>query len=79
MFAMQHLRHLQVRAMRLGRFDCPGCGPSLIVRYGVDETQVRCLRCAGTPIHLSLTDCLARHAGDLAARDAYELDRKSVV
>lgn len=73
MFRMQHLRHLQARALRLGGFVCPGCGPSLIFRYGLDETQVRCLRCAGTPIHLSLIDCLVKHAGDLAARDAYEL------
>ncbi len=70
---IQRLKSLKMQSMRLGRFRCPGCGPSLIARYGDDETQVRCVRCSGTPIHLSLMACLLRDGGDLAARDAYEL------
>lgn len=54
-------------------FRCPGCGPSLLLRLGDDETQVRCLRCRGTPVHLAVVDALAAHVGDLAQRDAYEL------
>jgi SAM-dependent methyltransferase len=54
-------------------FRCPACGPSLLLRLGEDETQVRCLRCRGTPVHLALVDALAVHVGDLARLDAYEL------
>lgn len=63
-----HIRKLQVRPFR-----CPGCGPSLLLRLGDDEMQVRCLRCRGTPVHLSLIAGLAAHVGRLAALDAYEL------
>jgi len=54
-------------------FRCPGCGPSLLLRLGDDETQVRCPRCRGTPVHLSLLDALAVHVGPLSRLDAYEL------
>lgn len=61
------------RRLALRPFRCPGCGPSLLLRLGDDETQVRCLRCRGTPVHLALVDALAAHAGDLSGLDAYEL------
>ena len=61
------------RRVALRRFACPACGPSLLLRLGDDETQVRCLRCRGTPVHLALVDALAVHVGDLSALDAYEL------
>ncbi|HEY0310777.1 MAG TPA: methyltransferase domain-containing protein [Luteimonas sp.] len=54
-------------------FRCPGCGPSLLLRWGADEMQVRCLRCRGTPVHLSLLAAIRAHVPGLAARRAYEL------
>jgi SAM-dependent methyltransferase len=63
----------RIRELRLRPFRCPGCGPSLLLRLGADEMQVRCLRCRGTPVHLSLMAALAIHAGRLGALDADEL------
>ena len=63
----------RIRDLRLRPFRCPGCGPSLLLRLGWDEMQVRCLRCRGTPVHLSLVAALASGVGRLSG------DRKSVV
>lgn len=54
-------------------FRCPACGPSLLLAWGADEMQVRCLRCRGTPVHLSLLAAIRAHVPALAARRAYEL------
>lgn len=67
------------RRVALRPFACPGCGPSLLLRLGDDETQVRCLRCRGTPVHLALLDALAVHVGGLAGMDAYELSSSGAV
>lgn len=63
----------RLRVLRARPFRCPGCGPSLLLRLGEDEMQVRCLRCRGTPVHLSLLAALSAHVGRLAALDACEL------
>ena len=54
-------------------FACPACGPSLLLRWGADEMQVRCLRCRGTPVHLSLLAAIRVHVPDPASCRAYEL------
>lgn len=59
--------------LRLAPLRCPGCGPSLLAVLGDDEMLVRCLRCRGTPVHLSLVAAVAAHVPGLAARRAYEL------
>ena len=59
--------------MKLRPFRCPACGPSLLLRWGSDEMQVRCLRCRGTPVHLSLLAAIRAHVPGLASRRAYEL------
>lgn len=69
----------RVRDLRLRPFQCPGCGPSLLLRLGSDEMLVRCLRCRGTPVHLSLLAALAAHVGRLADIDAYELSTTGAV
>lgn len=63
----------RIRDLRVRPFRCPGCGPSLLLRLGTDEMQVRCLRCRGTPVHLSLVAALTSHLGLLSGRDACEL------
>src|SRR5690606_4358359 len=57
----------------LAPLRCPGCGPSLLAVLGDDEMLVRCLRCRGTPVHLSLVAAVAAHVPGLATRRAYEL------
>ena len=59
--------------MKLRPFRCPACGPSLLLRWGSDEMQVRCLRCRGTPVHLSLLAAIRAHVPGLGSRRAYEL------
>jgi SAM-dependent methyltransferase len=63
----------RIRDLRLRPFRCPGCGPSLLLRLGDGEMQVRCLRCRGTPVHLSLVAALASRLGHLSGLDACEL------
>ncbi len=65
--------------LRLQPFRCPGCGPSLLLRVGADEMLTRCVRCRGTPVHLSLIAALKAHAGDLSGCDAYELSTTGAV
>ena len=64
---------------RVRAFRCPGCGPSLLLRLGRDEMQVRCLRCRGTPVHLSLLAALSATGADLARADAYELSSRGAL
>lgn len=63
----------RIRDLRLRPFHCPGCGPSLLLRMGADEMQVRCLRCRGTPVHLSLVAALVACCHDLSGQEACEL------
>lgn len=65
--------------LRLRPFRCPGCGPSLLLRLGVDEMLTRCVRCRGTPVHLSLIAALRAHVDDLPSHSAYELSTTGAV
>ncbi|MFT3756810.1 MAG: methyltransferase domain-containing protein [Pseudoxanthomonas sp.] len=44
--------------------DAQVCGVSLLVRLGSDETLVRCIRCRGTPIHLSMIEAIRSLSSD---------------
>src|SRR5690606_35574591 len=63
---------MRLRRFRLAPLRCPACGPSLLVVLGDDEMLVRCLRCRGTPVHLSLVAAVATHVPGLARRRVYE-------
>lgn len=60
-------------------FRCPGCGPSLLIRLGDDETQVRCVRCRGTPVHLALIAAIHAHCDLTRPSGAYELSTTGAV
>jgi len=64
---------MKFRRFRLAPLRCPACGPSLLAVLGDDEMLVRCLRCRGTPVHLSLISAVANHVPALERRRAYEL------
>lgn len=74
------LRHawLQLRlrecAFRLSR--CPLCGPSLLVRLSNSEMGVRCLRCGGSAVHLSLARVLLELCPQIEQRSVYELSAR---
>ena len=59
--------------------DCPACGPSIFVKYGEDETNVRCLRCRGTPISLSLIHVISKCVGQLSRLSVYEASSRGTV
>lgn len=68
-----------LRELRLRAFRCPACGPSLLLRFGKDETQVRCLRCRGTPVHLSLIAALSANVDGMDNLFAYELSTRGAL
>lgn len=58
---------------------CPICGPSLLLRLGDDEIQVRCVRCRGTPVHLSVVAAVDAHCELSGPIDGYELSSSGAV
>lgn len=58
---------------------CPACGASIFVKYGEDETKVRCLRCRGTPISLSLIHGISESVGQLSPLSVYEASSRGTV
>jgi SAM-dependent methyltransferase len=71
-------RLLEPRALRVRRFRCPACGPSLLLRLAAEETAIRCLRCRASAVALSLLAALVRrqlagahvHAFETSSRGA---------
>jgi SAM-dependent methyltransferase len=59
--------------------QCPVCGPSAFVKYGDNETKVRCLICRATPISLSLVRVLLDRVDNIADMDIYEASSRGVV
>lgn len=68
---------LQFGSVRLSVRKCPVCGLSPFVRFGEDETAVRCLRCLATPVHLALVEAVEGNLPRLQRRSAYELSSRS--
>lgn len=60
-------------------YRCPGCGPSLLLRFGADESRVRCLRCRGTPVHLSVIAAIRALAPPLGSLAACELSTRGAL
>ena len=58
-------------ALRPGR--CPICGPTLFLRWRLQEAAARCLRCRGSAVHLSLAHAVAEVFGPVAGRAVCEL------
>jgi SAM-dependent methyltransferase len=49
------------------------CGPSLLVKLRNDAVGIRCIRCGGSAIHMSIAQTLAEALPDFASRRVYEL------
>ena len=58
---------------------CPFCGPTLLVRWADDEMAVRCLRCRGSAVHLSLGGVLRTLRPDLRDRRVLELSSRGAL
>ena len=69
-------RLLELRQLRVRPFRCPACGASLLLRLSADEMGVRCLRCRGSAVSLSLVRVLNRELPDLGGKHVYELSAR---
>lgn len=70
------LSMLQPRALAMRPLRCPICGPSLLLRLAAEPIAVRCVRCAGSAIHLSLASVLKSARPGLGAEAVYELSAR---
>lgn len=67
---------LEPRALALRPFDCPICGPSLLLRLAANAIGVRCVRCAGSAITLSLVSVLKSVRPGFRGEALYELSAR---
>ncbi len=70
---------IRARDFRAKPFICPSCGPSILLRLGNNEMLVRCLRCRGTPIHLSVIAAIKDKGLTLSRMNAYELSTRGAL
>jgi SAM-dependent methyltransferase len=59
--------------------ECPGCGSTLFIELGKDETKVRCLRCMATPIALSQIAAIRHFYPDLSRLRIFEASSRGAV
>lgn len=59
--------------------DCPICGKSVLVKLGDHSTAVRCVRCGGSAIHMSLAWALNCTVTDLGTKDVYEMSSRGPI
>jgi SAM-dependent methyltransferase len=74
--AMHYGRLADIRLVRLFRHDCALCGFPVLLRLNAGEHGIRCLRCRGGVVHMSMANVIRRHVGNLADLDAYELSSR---
>lgn len=67
---------LEPRALGMRPFSCPICGPSLLVRLAARPIGVRCVRCAGSAITLSLVAVLRSARPAFRGEAVYELSAR---
>ena len=58
---------------------CPFCGPTLLLRWADDELAVRCLRCRGSAVHLSLGRVLQELRPELRGLRVLELSSRGAL
>lgn len=73
------LRDVAVRDLAVRAARCPFCGPTLLLRWRDDELAVRCLRCRGSAIHLSLGTVLRTLRPQLAGLRVLELSSRGAL
>lgn len=67
---------LRPSEVALRGFRCPICGPSLLVRLSASDIGVRCVRCAGSAMTLSLVSVLKSLRPRLGDEAVYELSSR---
>lgn len=69
-------RLLDWRTLRFRFARCPICGPTVLVRLQMTPIGVRCVRCGGSGVHLSIAQVVEGLFPDLGASDVYELSSR---
>jgi SAM-dependent methyltransferase len=59
--------------------ECSGCGSTLFIELGKDETKVRCIRCMATPIALSQIAAIRHFYPDLSRLRIFEASSRGAV
>jgi SAM-dependent methyltransferase len=67
---------VQPSQVRLGRFRCPICGPSALLRLSPDAIGVRCLRCKASAVTLSFVSALISICPDFKTHRVYEMSSR---
>jgi SAM-dependent methyltransferase len=67
---------LDPAALAIGRFLCPLCRGTVLVRLARSEHGVRCLRCGASPIALSLAQVLLAERPGFRRERVYELSSR---
>jgi len=67
---------LRPGALALRASSCPICGPTLLLRLAREPIGVRCARCAGSAIHLSLASVLKSVRPAFGGEAVYELSAR---
>lgn len=67
---------LKPGALAARPFDCPICGPSLLLRLAPEPIGVRCVRCAGSAITLALVSVLNSVRPGFRGESLYELSAR---
>jgi SAM-dependent methyltransferase len=63
-------------ALAIGRFRCPLCESSLLLRLSRDPIGVRCLRCAASAITLAMVSALVAERPGFRGERVYELSSR---
>ncbi len=68
-----------LQQFRIKLFNCPACGISVLVKFGSSETRIRCIRCRGSVIHLSLISTITEIVKNPETATAYEPSSRGAV
>lgn len=64
------------RAIRIRFGECPLCGKTVFVKIDNNELAIRCCRCGGSVVTMSIVCVLKRIVPDLSNKSVYELSSR---
>lgn len=62
-----------LKNIRFKIFRCPICGPSVLIRFGLDSIGIRCIKCRGSGIHFSIVQAIKKEIKNISDIKVYEL------
>lgn len=67
---------LHFKDLRLLNTSCPLCGSGFLLRLNRSEMGLRCVRCKGSAVHMSIGSALQNLGLELSAVDAFEMSSR---